>query len=103
VIDSGMTLTCRRCQLTVLVLESGFATAAPKCCGASMEPATPPPCSLNTSSIGSACIQLGAIYLDTVTGFTVRCTRSGTGRPTMVGREVQLAPPRLRTYLSATA
>src|SRR5260370_19875445 len=63
-----MTLTCRRCQLTVLVLEPGVATAAPKCCGVSMEPATPPRCSSNPSSIGSAYIELGAIYLDAVTG-----------------------------------
>ena len=87
----GMTFVCPHCDLVVVIVELGHAATAAMTCHATMKPARPMRCWRVYSQPHGAAMVAGALYTDESSGFTVRCTRSGSGTLRFGGRPLRPA------------
>jgi hypothetical protein len=79
-LDSGVTLACTECDIAVVVVKIGAdSTGAVLTCHGLMKPSTPVRCWRVYRQPPAASMDLGALYVDEPTCFTVRCVRPGAG------------------------
>jgi hypothetical protein len=84
--EVGMTLVCPQCDLAVVVVDVGSGAEATMTCHTVLQPARPMRCwrvyerPLNAGTVA------GALYIDDMSGLTVRCTRPGLGALCVSGR-----------------
>lgn len=86
-----MTLVCPQCDLAVVIVELRRGAKATMTCHAIMEPAKPMRCWQVYSPAPGAAMVAGALYIDEPSGFTVRCTRPGSGTLRLAGRALRPA------------
>ncbi len=86
-----MTLICPQCALAVVIVELGRGATATMTCHAIMEPAKPMRCWRIYSQPPGAAMVAGALYTDEPSGFTVRCTRPGSGTLRLAERPLRPA------------
>jgi hypothetical protein len=86
-----MTLVCPQCDLAVVIVELGRGAKATMTCHAIVETAKPMRCWQVYSQAPSAAMVAGALYIDEPSGFTVRCTRPGSGTLRLAGRPLRPA------------
>jgi hypothetical protein len=89
----GQRLASSVCRTNVVVLDPGSATEVPRCGTVQMGPGSLVPCSVpDRAGRETVTTVAGSIYWDEATRMKVQCTRSGSGRLSLQGREMVVLP-----------